>query len=433
MTTARSKPVWFWPPGSCEPVLAGVFSWEPRLGRFSYDRDYRALPNAIPLDPLRLPFTRSTRAATETANNGVFGVFRDASPEGFGLALLERKTGRSLDELDRLEQAPGDSVGAIEIGDDISQKLEWRPPPVQRLVDALERLPDTRGDGAAAREASGLPGTSMGGERPKMTVIYQNEWWLAKLQDRADLPHYPAREFVAMRLAIHCGIEVAPVEFERAGDREFIVVKRFDRSRTDAGMMRHAFASAHTVLHLGRGEVRGDRLRSYPGFAHELRRWSGAAGQDVVPMQRELWRRMAFNALIGNGDDHPRNHAVLHRDGAWGLSPAYDLVPHPQHGGTLAMAMNRDGAAIINVENVLGACETFGYAREEADIDLRIMASRIMHGYESVLRETGLDSNDIPDLAASFNLARTVCESAGASSRLIASWEISAPSQSPLR
>jgi len=378
----------------------------------------------MPIDPLRLPLTRSTRAATETANNGVFGVFRDASPEGFGLALLERKIGWSLDELDRLEQAPGDSVGAIEIGDDISHKLEWCPPPMQRLIDALKNLPETRGDGAAAREASGLPGTSMGGERPKLTVMHEDHWWLAKLQDRGDLPHYPAREYVAMQLAARCGIEAAPVQFHRAGEREFIVVKRFDRSWSDAGMTRHAFASAHTVLHLGRGEVRGDRVRSYPGFAHELRRWCGAPGVDIVAMQRELWRRMTFNALIGNGDDHPRNHAVLHRNGHWGLSPAYDIVPHPQHGGTLAMAMTREGTAIVNVENVLRACENFGYDPEEARIDLQMMAQRVMDGWESVLRETGFEPGDISDLAASFMFARKVSEAAGAPGRVRPSWEM---------
>jgi len=422
VTAARSKPVWFWPPESCEPVLVGAFSWEPRLGRFSYANDYRTLEGRLALDPLRLPLTRSTKAATETANNGVFGVFRDASPEGFGLALLERMKGRSLDELDRLEQAPGDSVGAIEIGDDISNKLEWYPPPLQRLIDALEQLPQTRGDGAAVRDVSGLPGTSMGGERPKMTVMHGDHWWLAKLQDRGDLAHYPAREYVAMRLATQCGIEAAPVEFHRAGERELIAVKRFDRSWSEAGMTRHAFASAHTVLHLGRGEVRGDRVRSYPGFAHELRRWCAAAGVDIVSMQRELWRRMAFNALIGNGDDHPRNHAVLHRNGHWSLSPAYDVVPHPAHAGTLAMAMTRDGGAIVSRNNVLGACESFGYEFEEAHIDLQVMAQRIMEGWESILRETGLEPRDIPDLAASFKLAREVSEALVVAGHLQPSW-----------
>ena len=315
MTAARSKPVWFWPPESCEPVLVGAFSWEPRLGRFSYASDYRTLEGRLALDPLRLPLTRSTKAATETANNGVFGVFRDASPEGFGLALLERMKGRSLDELDRLEQAPGDSVGAIEIGDDISNKLEWSPPPLQRLVDALEQLPQTRGDGAAVRDVSGLPGTSMGGERPKMTVMHGDHWWLAKLQDRGDLAHYPAREYVAMRLATQCGIEAAPVEFHRAGERELIAVKRFDRSWSEAGMTRHAFASAHTVLHLGRGEVRGDRVRSYPGFAHELRRGSRGLPQAHID---ETWalmtRRMKREVLRLYRATDPKNFPAYERD-----------------------------------------------------------------------------------------------------------------------
>ena len=416
-TEARSKPVWVWLPDALEPVRAGVFTWKPGLGRFKYDEAYRALGHSIALDPLHLPWTRKDKGANETANQGVFGVFRDASPEGFGLALLERKIGQSLDELDRLEHAPGDAVGAIDIADDLTQKLAWRPPTLERLAEALVQLPPTRADGAAAREVAGLPGTSVGGERPKITVESEGHWWIAKLQDRADIAHYPAREYVAMQLASQCGIGAAVTRFHRAGEREFIAVLRFDRSpideaahagtaKTGASMARHGFASAHTVLHLGRGEVRGDLARTYPALAHELRRWCGLGNQFILPMQRELWRRMAFNALIGNGDDHPRNHAVVYRHGRWGLSPAYDVVPHPKHGGTLAMGITPEGDAIVNESNLLRACSHFGYDEEDARLDLQIMASRVLDGYESVLRETGFECADIPDLADSFALAR---------------------------
>jgi hypothetical protein len=109
--------------------------------------------------------------------------------------------------------------------------------------------------------------------------------------------------------------------------------------------------------------------------------------------------------------------------GNWGLSPAYDVVPHPQHGGTLAMAMTREGDAISSEANVLKECQHFGYDREEARVDLQVMAQRIMDEYGQVLEETGLEEADVPDLAASFGLARAIAGEAGPGGSQMPSWE----------
>lgn len=90
------KTVWVWLPGQPEPVPCGTFTLEQRIGHFAYLPDYQARPDAVPLDPLNLPFTRSARGLRETRQGGLFGVFRDASPEGFGLALLEQLRGTTL-------------------------------------------------------------------------------------------------------------------------------------------------------------------------------------------------------------------------------------------------------------------------------------------------------------------------------------------------
>jgi serine/threonine-protein kinase HipA len=87
---------------------------------------------------------------------------------------------------------------------------------------------------------------------------------------------------------------------------------------------------------------------------------------DAREMQRELWRRMAFNALCGNGDDHPRNHGLVYRDGRWSLADAFDIAPYITFSGTLAMAITREGGSAATTVNLLKNCDNFGYGKAEA-------------------------------------------------------------------
>ena len=322
------------------------------MGTFRYDADYRQCAGALALDPMNLPFTRSTRPARETRQGGIFGVFRDASPEGYGLAVLERRLGRVLpDSLERLEYALGDAVGALEVCDDIASKVAFLATSSDDLLDALARLPADRLAGEATRELLGLGGTSLGGERPKMTVIHKGQMWIAKLQDRGDRPHSPLREYLAMRLAARCGID------------------------------------AH---------LRGDRQRSYLAFAHEARRWCGSRATDPGRIMREIWRRLAFNAICGNGDDHPRNHGLLHRDGHWALAPAFDIAPHGTSTTTLAMAVNREGSTLVDRETILGGSASFGYPRDEAQTFLERAAETVAAQWSVELRACGLAEDALP-------------------------------------
>jgi serine/threonine-protein kinase HipA len=365
--SATVKPVWVWLPGEHQPVRCGTFSLEKGIGTFHYEDAYKARADALALDPFSLPFNRSRRGLKETRQGGLFGVLRDASPEGFGLALLEQLHGNTLaDPMLRLELSEGDSVGAVEVCDDVGAKLAFQAPPSEQLLEIISKLPPERASSHAVREVKGLQGTSLGGERPKVTVMHRGQYWIAKLQDRGDPPHAPLREFVAMRLARLCGINAAAVEFVKVGEREVLLVKRFDRQVDAAGQtMRKLYASAHTVLRLD-SQTRGERQRSYVGLAFEIQRWCGLADVEAAALKRELWRRMAFNAICGNGDDHPRNHGLLFQDGRWGLSEAFDIAPYITFSGTLAMAITRDGSSIATTENLLRHSDHFAYEVSEA-------------------------------------------------------------------
>ena len=138
----NSKPVWVWLPGKPQPVRAGVLTLENKVASFAYDEDYLEAKGALPLDPANLPFTRAQRGASPLRQVGLFGVFRDARPEGFGLALLEATKQASLDDpLAVLEASAGDTVGALAICDDIAAKLRFAAPTSAQLLAALAVLP----------------------------------------------------------------------------------------------------------------------------------------------------------------------------------------------------------------------------------------------------------------------------------------------------
>ncbi|HEP6431479.1 TPA: type II toxin-antitoxin system HipA family toxin [Burkholderia cenocepacia] len=413
----QERPVWVWLPGSTTPVECGTFTWEPGEGKFLYSQDYLDRKDAaVAIDPINLPFSRSKKPARTTAMNGVFGVLRDAAPEGFGLDLLNAKFGnRTLDEIERMDLAAGDGVGAIEVcrPEEIEKKVSFLPPREEELRDRLARTDVGESITGLVRQLTGDDdGTSLGGEKPKLTITRKiggkTEWWIAKLQPRNGARLLPAREYVAMKLAQRCGIDVAQVTFERVGVHEVVMVKRFDREVVEDGVERMLFASAATVLRLGSDMTREDPKRSYPGLAYELRRWCGDRHEGAEDQQRELWRRMVFNALVGNYDDHPRNHGLLYRNGRWALSPAYDIVAIPQTPLVQAMAVNRHTRR-ASPETLVSDAPIFAYDRAEAWETLCEMAATIETSWREIFHdECDVSEEDFETLRPAFKLAEGI-------------------------
>ncbi len=397
MADPIAKPVWVWPAGTTQPVRCGTFTWKEGLGEFVYEREYMGLAGAAPLDPVNLPFTRSTRPHRETRQKGLFGVLRDASPEGYGLGMLENIQGRALGIIDRLEVSLGDGVGAIEVCDDIQHKVNFQPTPLADFLAKLADTPEGAPPSRVVRDLHGVVGTTLGGERPKMTVTQGAQQWIAKLQDRGDTQNSPLREYLAMRSARVAGINAAEVAFHRVGPHQVVTVNRFDRHvRDDFQVARYGFASAHTLLRLDSDTVRGNAARSYPYLAGELQRWCGAEGVDVQEMKRELWRRMAFNAICGNGDDHPRNHGVLCVDGRWSLAPAYDIAPYITFNRALAMSITREGHMQAARWALLRDCDTFGYDEGEANGFIDQATATMKHTWEAERDAKGYGPDDAP-------------------------------------
>jgi len=169
-----------------------------------------------------------------------------------------------------------------------------------------------------------LLGTSMGGARPKAVVEDKTGLWLAKFHKPGDRWNNARVEHSMLVLARMAGITTAESKLTTVGDRDVLLVKRFDREKVKGGYTRARMVSGITLLRTDDNALSRGRW-SYVLLAEELRR----VASDPRRNAEELFRRMTFNALISNIDDHPRNHAIIAKDRSWKLSPAYDLTPSP--------------------------------------------------------------------------------------------------------
>lgn len=406
-----TTPVWTWLPGAGAPTLAGTFLHDVAqgVGRFRYDVEYLRRPDALPLDPISMPIAR--REIVETRSGGIFGVLRDSGPDSWGQSVLRHKHGRELTALEMLELAPGDGAGAIAVGD-IERKLAWRPWTLADLKTATAdwiaaRAVDPESTAAGLAEWLEL-GTSMGGAKPKATVLMDGELWLAKLVERGDNPYSPIFEHVALQLARECGIDSCDSEPYPLDHGQFaLLVRRFDRATgLDGTYLRHGFASAATALRLGdRGLA--EPGRTYPALAQEIRRWCARQNHDVAPTVKELWCRIVFNCLVGNGDDHPRNHGLLRSGAHWNLSPAFDIMPAPrgEQPWGLAMPFLLDGAtrsAAVVYDNLVLAARDFGVPRTEAVPAIAEMTTKVLDLWEGRMIAAGVPAAERARIAPAF-------------------------------
>jgi len=408
----RSAPVHFWLPGSPDPTEAGIFEWDGGQGRFRYSGEYLSGlylhgRSPLPLDPILLPLKRTT--INETHQKGIFGVFSDGSADAWGKRLLEAKYGE-LDAFEVLERSSDDGVGAIAVGE-----LENKKSPAFSLADLRDAATKI-----AAMQVKDVPNeilgvlhptTSLGGAKPKLNIRHKGEMWIAKFIERGDSTYLPQAEHALLQLGRQCGIDTCHSVVELVGDDCYaILVKRFDRERVDGGFARRGFASAHTVLRI---KPESDlRDKSYIKLSHELQRW--VAPTEALQQKRELWRRIVFNALVGNVDDHTKNHGLLQYGNSWRLSPAFDIVPvlHPRR-DRIALSMSFakiEGrmTAIVSSETLLNDCRLFGYEPEEARGELLGMAEIVASDWRASMLKAGMPTEEVERFAESFGVAHRI-------------------------
>lgn len=324
--------VWAWLPDAVDPVLAGRIDREGPLHTFTYGRSYLAREQAMPLYLPELPLVE--RIIQPLAGE-IAGCLRDAAPDGWGQRVIENahvSAGgtHALGVLDYLLRSSANRIGAL----GFSRSVDAPPSSGERgasldeLVASAERVeagepldPDL--------DRALLHGTSVGGARPKALLSDGDRSLIAKFSSSSDSRPVVKAEFVAMTLAKRAGLTVAPVGLVAVQHRDVLLVERFDRT-PDGG--RRALVSALTVLGL---DEFGGRYATYWELADSIR----ARFTDPDLTLRELFSRITFNVLVGNTDDHPRNHAAFWDGRSLSLTPAYDLCPQPRIGRETAQAM----------------------------------------------------------------------------------------------
>ena len=410
-TTASECYVYITLPGETEFVTAGKFELTTDrrsipTGKFIYGRSYLARENAVAIDPLELKM--GTKTYETNILKGIFGSLRDASPDYWGRRVIEKHTGQTqLGEIDYLLYSPDDRAGALGFG------LNQAPPAPRRkfnqtmelerlqaladLIIADEELPN----GTEAEQAQNLMdgGTSMGGARPKAVVEDENGLWIAKLRHPEDKWNDARVEHAMLMLARECGLQAAESKVVTIGEHDAVLVKRFDRENTMAGYRRGRMLSALTLLRSDDNPVKRENW-SYVLLVEELRRISSQPRTDAP----ELFRRMCFNALISNIDDHPRNHAVVAMNTDWKLSPAYDLTP------SMPVSIERRDLALdcgdmgryAHAENLLSQSARFLIEPDEAKKTINEMEQNVRSKWYDIARREGVTEKDCEKIADAF-------------------------------
>lgn len=398
---ALSAFTWIWLPDAVEPVVCGRIDLVDGINRFTYGKSYLARPNAIPVWLPELPLVDSV--IVPEAPHVIAGALRDAAPDQWGRrVVLNRQFQRrgrdvdtgELDELNYLLLSGSDRIGALDFQTSATDYV----PRVQkdsRLQDLLH---------AADAVEQGVPlspdleealrhGTSIGGARPKAQVIDGHRKLIAKFSASRDTHNVVQGEFLAMRLAKLAGLNVAEVEMTKAAGKDILLVERFDRVWKGNGFLRKAMVSSLTLQGLDENAA---RYASYPAVAEALRHRAADPKGD----QRELWSRMLFNILVGNTDDHARNHACFWDGAAVRLTPAYDIDPRPRLGreANQAMAVHGDDRRALIATAIAGAGQ-FGLRTDDAVAIAKGQIEAIHENFRRVATEAGI-SIDLQNLLA---------------------------------
>ncbi len=398
-------------PGQTEPVAAGRFEITAdrrgnALGRFVYGKKYLARPEAVAIDPVELKLSGETYETVRL--KGVFGALRDSGPDYWGRRIIEKNAGQSSPgEIDYLLFSADDRAGALGFGlgpeppgprRNFSKTLELEK--LQKIAEALmaeEKLEP--GDEVVQVQNLLLIGTLMGGARPKAVIEDSEGLWIAKFNRPDDRWNNTRVEHAMLELARTCGISAASSRVEQVGGKDVLLVKRFDREKTRKGYTRARMISGLTLLRADELPQAGNRW-SYVSLAEELRRIAGEPKRDAP----ELYRRMVFNALISNGDDHPRNHALLAKDQAWKLSPAYDLTPTPSVARDqrfLAMDIGDQGN-VANTANLLSQHTRFLLEAGEAKAIVSEMTKQVQATWYDIIRAQGVTAKDAATIRSAF-------------------------------
>lgn len=389
--------VWIWLPDEVEPVVAGKLTQEGDLIYFNYGQSYLDRENKISIYEPELPLIKGVIKLK--GNLSMPGCIRDASPDAWGRRVIINKkfgtTGRAIDqqninELTYLLESGSDRIGALDFQESASQ---YKP----RLAEyaTLEELISS-----AEKVENGIPlnesldqalfrGSAIGGARPKTLIDHTQKKYIAKFSSTSDIYSVIKAEFIAMRLAKLAGVDVANVSLVSASKKDVLLIERFDRIYTSKGWYRKPIVSALTIFQFD--EMLDARYTSYELLAEKIRHLFYNAPVTL----RELFRRLVLNILVGNTDDHARNHAAFWDGKMLKLTPAYDICPQPRTGGEASQAMLIQGnSRMSRLSLCIAAAAQFQLSKKNAIQIIEEIAQSLIDNWYDVCEEAQLSQVD---------------------------------------
>lgn len=370
---------------------------------FEYHPDWLEHKDAFSLEPA-LQLGRGAYAPLA----GLYGSIGDSAPDTWGRRLMQRaerkraereaRNPRTLTELDYLLGVSDRArLGALrfrvtEDGAFLAEEGAGVPGLVDlgKLLAVTERIERDEESEEDLRMIF-APGSSLGGARPKASVLDQHgALSIAKFAKETDDYRIELWEAIALDLARQAGIRVPDHALHEVAGKAVLISKRFDRE----GERRIPFLSALSMMGIKDGE-----RASYPELVDVLTR----NGADAAADASELYRRMIFNILISNVDDHGRNHGFLWQDrGGWVLSPAYDLNPVPVDVKARVLSTNISlDEATCDLGLALSVAEYFGLKSANAVAIVTEVASAVRN-WAAAAEQRGARPAEIKRMASAF-------------------------------
>lgn len=378
----------------------------------AYDQDWLVNPERFNVSAdLRLTPGYQSRKAPSPHDSVFHGAIADTAPDAWGRRVIARDHAKrrkhdprlpALTELDYLLAVDDFSrVGALRLRDveghwlrTVAEGRRSTPPLIEleRIFQASRALERGKETAADLRYLQGK-GTSLGGMRPKCTVVDEDGWLaIGKFPSVTDTRSVTRGEVLALQLATQAGIAAAPARITQLGDVPVAVIRRFDR---DGANGRIPYQSAASMLQASREED-----RSYTEIADILRAYGHMPTQDV----QQLWRRMVFNLLVTNVDDQLQNLGFLHVErGLWRLAPAFDLNPFPDKDRESKTWLSEQDGPITDLNMLLARAAWFALDENQARTILAEVHAAVSNWRRVALGPAvGLRAAELDDFAPAF-------------------------------
>lgn len=384
------------------------FSRGKETSDFEYSDEWLNYKNSFSLEP-GLFFGKGKQVNTRQLP--LFGSFGDSAPDTWGrilmrryenqLAKKENRSPRTLNEIDYLLFVNDIArQGALRFKTENSDEFQYPSniKAIPPLIDLTKLLAASEKIIESSEKESDLqlllaPGSSLGGARPKASVLDKNcDLCIAKFPKKDDFTNNVLWEGVALTLAKQCELNVQEWTIQKAGKKNVMLLKRFDRK----GNLRIPFLSAMSMLNAIDNDT---QIHSYLDIADAIRQYGANVKEDLL----ELWKRMVFSILISNTDDHLRNHGFLYIGAkGWKLSPLYDVNPSPDNKNVLSTYITQTDNT-QDIELALSVSEYFDLNMTEARQIINNFRS-VIKNWRNAAKQLSLNSSEIDKMESAFRV-----------------------------